>query len=680
MTERPLNDIVHDISILYEISLSTGSSLDLKENCALFLTTLMARKGLTFASVWLRSDYMNEGGGGGRAQCVYASPASSAAVNELPLTHPLLNLFPEGEEFASFAFGDKEFETLVQEQYIRNGAYALFSLPGMGVVKLYDTARTGRFERRELSQLSGIMRKFSRSLEACLVYQRMKTEIAGRRKSEEARHMLVSLIEHSSDFISMASLDGRILYLNEAGLHLVGLESLEEAQKTTMYDYFPDEDRRSFSMHFQPPGNWKAEINLRHFKTGNPLPVDMRTFVIKEPETGRPLAVATISRDISLRRNMEEEQLKREKLESLGVLAGGIAHDFNNLLTAVLGNISMAKADVERLNPIYGLLDQAEKASLRARDLTQQLLTFSKGGEPVKETIAVEDLVKEAASFALRGSRVKPLLLFSPALPRIDADAGQISQVVHNLVINADQVMPTGGIVEVRCDVTDIGPDSVLPLEQGRYIRISVRDSGTGIPQEHLQKIFDPYFTTKQKGSGLGLATVYSIVKRHGGHVTVESRLGSGTTFSVYLPIAKDARVAPAPKEEALPRGAGHVLIMDDEEIVRMVVRKMLETFGYAVEEAADGQEAIMRCREALKAGSPFDLVIMDLTIPGGMGGKEAIGHLRTIDPRLRAIVSSGYSNDPVMADYRGHGFNGVVAKPYKIHELGRIVSEVMKK
>ena len=680
MTEKPLNDIVRDISILYEISLSIGGSLDLKENCAAFLKTLMARKGLTFASVWIRSDYLSEDGKPDQARLVYANPEASAGATELPLTHPLFTLFPEEEAFASRAFGDEQFGSLVQEQHIKEGAYALFSLPPIGVVKLYDMTRARPFPRKEMNQLAGIMTKFTRSLEACLVYNRMKKEIAGRKKSEEARHMLIFLIENSSDFIGMASLDGRLLYLNSAGQKLVGLESSEEVQRTTMYDFFSDEDRRFFETKLFPQGNWKTEIRLRHFKTGKLIPVDMQTFIIKEPETDKPLAIATVSRDITLRKNMEEELFKREKLESLGVLAGGIAHDFNNLLTAVLGNISMAKAGTGRQEKNFGLLEESEKASLRARDLTQQLLTFSKGGEPVKQTIAVERLVREAAGFALRGSRVKPVFSFSPGLPPIDADEGQISQVVHNLVINADQAMPAGGAVDVRCDVIVIELGGALHLEQGRYVRITVKDSGTGIPQEYLQKIFDPYFTTKQKGSGLGLATVYSIVKRHTGHVAVESRLGSGTTFSVYLPASEQARTAPLNEDDLSRSGNGRILIMDDEEMIRAVVRKMLEALGYRVEDVEDGQAAITRYQEALASDNPFDLVIMDLTIPGGMGGREALEKLRAIDPRIKAVVSSGYSNDPVMAEFRQYGFSGVAAKPYKIQDLARVVRDVISK
>jgi PAS domain S-box-containing protein len=680
MTERPLSSIVNDISILYEISLAIGTSLDLRENSAAFLKTVMARKGLSFASVWIRSDYMDETGAHDRAHCVYASPESSVDSTECPLDHPLFTAIPKGAEFVSYAFGDAQFASLIQEHYVREGAYALFSLPGIGIVKLCDMTRPKRYEHKELNQLSGIMAKFSTSLEACLVYKRMRREIAGRRKSEEARLMLVSLIENSTDFIGMASLDGQILYINEAGLRMVGLESLHDAQQKSLHDLFSPDDRRTFETELLPRGDWRSEIYLRRFTTSHTVPVDMHAFVIKEPETGRPMAIATISRDISLRKSMEEEQVKREKLESLGVLAGGIAHDFNNLLTAVLGNISMAKADCEDREDLYSTLDGAEKASLRARDLTQQLLTFSKGGEPVKESISIERSIRDATSFALRGSRVKPVFAFAPGLPLVNADEGQISQVVHNLVINADQAMPAGGSVEVRCDVAVIEPGNTLPLERGRYVRIMIRDNGTGIPQEHLQKIFDPYFTTKQKGSGLGLATVYSIVKRHGGHVAVESLLGSGTTFSVYLPIAHDAHLAPELKAEPLTAGTGRVLVMDDEEIVRSVVRKMLETLGYRVDEVVDGQEAITRYTQALSAGAPYNLVIMDLTIPGGMGGKTAIEKLREIDPGIKAIVSSGYSNDPVMAGYRSYGFSGMAAKPFKVQDLARVVRDVIGK
>jgi len=387
-----------------------------------------------------------------------------------------------------------------------------------------------------------------------------------------------------------------------------------------------------------------------------------------------------LRREIADRERMEQELVKAQKLESLGVLAGGIAHDFNNLLTSTLGNISLALFDIDARHPAHPLLARAEHSTLRAQELTQQLLTFSRGGAPVKKTASIAELIRETAGFALRGGRVKCDFDLPDGLWLVDIDAGQISQVIHNLIINADHAMPGGGTISVR------GENVLLPvpggpsLPPGKYVKISVQDHGVGIPAEHLGKIFDPYFTTKQRGSGLGLATSYSIIQKHGGSISAESVLGKGTTFSLYLSASSATEEEVRADDTRLQRASGKVLIMDDEEDVRETAGSVLRRLGYSVVLAEDGSRALELYREAREAGEPFDVVIMDLTIPGGMGGRETLIQLHAIDPGARAIVSSGYSNDPVMANYEEYGFAGVVSKPFRIKELGRAVHQVLEK
>jgi PAS domain S-box-containing protein len=377
------------------------------------------------------------------------------------------------------------------------------------------------------------------------------------------------------------------------------------------------------------------------------------------------------------RKQAEDELIKATKLESLGVLAGGIAHDFNNILTAILGNISLAKASATADATLTTRLTETENATLRARDLTQQLLTFSKGGTPVKKTAAAGELIRETAGFVLRGSKTLCKLEIPEDLMPVEIDAGQITQVLHNLIINADQAMPEGGSIEITAQNAE-NPEVVPPLKKGKYVQITVKDTGIGIPPDNIQKIFDPYFTTKKSGSGLGLATSYSIIKKHGGQIAVESDVGKGTKFILYLPASRKKIPAKAATGQCSLFSKGKVLLLDDEDIVRDVVGNMLTTLGYDVVSAKDCYETIDFYKGSLNTGERFDAVIMDLTIPGGMGGKEAIVKLREIDPEVRAIVSSGYSNDPIMADFKRYGFNGVIAKPFQLQELQDTLQHVI--
>jgi signal transduction histidine kinase/ActR/RegA family two-component response regulator len=388
--------------------------------------------------------------------------------------------------------------------------------------------------------------------------------------------------------------------------------------------------------------------------------------------------VMTITR-LQSRMTEWNELLRTQKLESLGVLAGGIAHDFNNILTAIMGNISLIKMGVSPGEKIFSRLSAAEKASMRAVDLTQQLLTFSKGGAPVKKTTSISELIRDSASFALRGSNVICEFHFPEEVLPAEVDEGQISQVINNLVINANQAMPEGGAIKISAEIISPEEEQRTSLPDENYVMITIEDHGTGIPKEHLNNIFDPFFTTKQKGSGLGLAVSYSIIKNHDGYINVESELGKGTVFRVYLP-SSQKQISSRNEEEDEPiEGKGNILVMDDEEIVRVAIGEMLEDLGYTVTFAKDGAEAIALYKSAKASGLTFDVVIMDLTVPGGMGGKEAVKALSAEDPHVKVIVSSGYSQNPVMSDYRKYGFVGVITKPYRIRQLSEEVDRVIK-
>jgi len=393
---------------------------------------------------------------------------------------------------------------------------------------------------------------------------------------------------------------------------------------------------------------------------------------------GQAIGAVVVFRDVTERSRLEAELLRSSKLESVGILAGGIAHDFNNILTVVMGNVTLAMLDAGVMATAGRWLGEAERGVLRARDLTQQLLTFAKGGEPVRKTVRLPETVREVTEFALHGSKVRSEFRFDPDLWAADVDKGQIGQVVQNLVINAVQAMPEGGLVSIVIHNEEIAAESTRPLRVGKYLRLEIADTGMGIRAEHLQRIFDPYFTTKQSGSGLGLATAYSIIRRHQGHIDVESVLGHGTTFYIWLPAVLEEAPAEAEEPVKIASMSGRLLFMDDEETIRNVAATLLERLGFTLVTVSDGASAVATYEEAFKNGTPFTLVIMDLTVPGGMGGREAMEQLLKIDPQVRAIVSSGYSSDPVLASYRAHGFRGMVPKPYKLADLARTIRAVL--
>ncbi len=422
-----------------------------------------------------------------------------------------------------------------------------------------------------------------------------------------------------------------------------------------------------------PPGPAQPAILLA--RDGGERHVAESVAPIRDAQ-GQVQGAAVVFRDITDMLRLEEERQKASKLESVGLLAGAIAHDFNNILTAIMGNISLAKLYTAVGEQIYERLQEAERAALWAKDLTQQLLTFSKGGAPVKKPVDIGPVVRDSAEFACRGSQVLcAVSVTGPAV--VEADEGQIRQVVHNLVLNAQQAMPAGGRVRVSVGEAAQAGDGASASVR-RYAEIVCADEGVGIARENLAKIFDPYFTTKQKGSGLGLATTYSIVHKHGGRIEVESEPGRGTVFRVLLPICEKA-IEPECQAIDAERGVrGRLLIMDDEGFIRDILGRLFTHFGYEVGYAKDGTEAIAAYQAAADEGRPYHLVIMDLVIPGGMGGRETVQKLLALDPDAKVIVSSGYSNDPIMANYKRYGFCEAVAKPYKNDELRMVVQRIL--
>ena len=514
-------------------------------------------------------------------------------------------------------------------------------------------------------------------------------------KSEEKYQSLIENLRDSY-FFYVHDIEGVFTYTSPSLTNILGY-SAEEFQ-THYSEFLTDNQINKDVIKYtelsiqgikQPP----YEVEIYH------LDGTIRTLQVQETpvfdDNHMVNAVEGIAQDITERLKMEKELIKVQKLESVGILAGGIAHDFNNSLQAILGYISLAELHSNTDNRIKEYLEEARKTVLQSSGLTQQLLTFSKGGAPVKNTISISELIRDSVRLALSGSNVKCKIDISATLQCVDADKGQLDQVFSNLVINAVQAMPEGGVIKVYIENTKIVDRDLLPLQKGKYVKVTVKDHGIGVPQEHLQKIFDPYFTTKQKGNGLGLATTFSIIKKHDGHITVESEIGVGTTFRIYLPAClkemqeivvpsevKRASTTPVDKknEEKLNVSKGKVLLMDDEYVIRVALGKHLKYLNYEVEAVEEGPEAIGFYKRAMGSDKPFDAVIIDLTISGGMGGKEVIERLLEIDPEVTAIVMSGYANDPILANYKKYGFRGVLVKPHEIHELDEALQKVIRK
>jgi len=500
-------------------------------------------------------------------------------------------------------------------------------------------------------------------------------------KLRESEEKYRNLYESMMEAFARTDMEGNIIEFNKQYLDMLGYTEYEI--KKLKYTDITPKKWHEMEMKIKEEQVLKrgySDVYEKEYikKEGTVFPVELRTFLLKDDD-GIPNGMWEIVRDITERKKTEEELRKIERLESLGVLAGGIAHDFNNLLTGILGNLSLVQ--MEGGEDYQNILEEAKQASIQAKNLTLQLLTFSKGGEPIRGKVSIEDIIRESAEFSLHGSNVRCEFHFANDLWKVEVDKGQISQVIDNLVINSNQAMPEGGKIHIKAENIILEKENLLYLQEGKYVKITLQDEGIGVPEEYLPKIFDPYFSTKQEGSGLGLATVYSIIKKHEGYITVQSKVGKGTTFFIYLP-AIEEKISGERAKKAIRRtltGKGRILIMDDEKIVRKAVGGMLGRLGYTVEFAENGEEAITKYEEAKNSGNPFDTVILDLTVPGGMGGKKAIEKLLKIDPDVKAIVSSGYSNDPVMANYEKHGFRAVVAKPFDLKELNEAIKKVLE-
>jgi PAS domain S-box-containing protein len=559
---------------------------------------------------------------------------------------------------------------------ITSNAYILLPL---AFVPLYVSYRAyhlslGRIEaeRRHAEELAQALDRATQS-EAALAQEKERLVLESSR--------LTVTVQTIRDGVMTVDRDGAILLMNDQARKLSALamapSDVRGIVSTLLALGLSREDSEDAMRRL-----WDgAIVRLRNdVPTDGPIPLVEVTGTPTRNADGQVAGAVWVLRDISHIARAEHERAKAAHLQSIGVLAGGLAHDVNNILMGIVGNLSLAEALVRPEEVALATrLNHAAAACARARGVTSQLLTFSKGGAPIKTTASVRELVVECSRFALSGSPVAPRFTIDDQLWNADVDLDQIGQVVHNLVLNALQAMPRGGVVDVSLANVELAADTPLAmtgLAPGRYVRLTVQDQGHGILPEQLDRIFDPYFTTKEMGSGLGLAITYSIVHAHGGAINVESQPGQGAQFTIHLPASTRTVVPDAVQPAAVVRRqGGRVLLMDDDEMVSEVAQEMLQSLGYITEAAPSGEVAIERFRAAEERGEPFDVVILDLTVAGGMGGAECVGHIRNIRQNVTVYVTSGYTDDSVLAHFRDHGFNGVLPKPFGVADLRRVLN-----
>ncbi len=508
----------------------------------------------------------------------------------------------------------------------------------------------------------------------------MVADITERKLVEELLWRQAHIVDQIHDAVISVDLEKCITSWNQGAQRLFGYTAAEMLGQPFAVLYAPEKAEiftAEVMSALDQKGQYERELWLRQ-STGTPLYAHLAMSPLKNRE-GQVIGSIVSARDITKRKLLEEELIRTSRLESVSVLASGIAHDFNNMLTAILGNITMASLTADAKGFVQERLAEAEKACIRAQNLARQLLTFSKREKPQKKLVSLREVLKTSASLVLRSSNVRRQAAIPSDLWWVEADEEQINQAINHLLINADQAMPRGGTIQITAENITLSEDAQVPLNPGPYVKVAICDQGVGIPPEYLDRVFDPFFTTKRRGNGLGLATVYAILRNHDGHITVTSLPESGTTFTFYLPAiirpAKPGRT----KIPALKMGRGRVLLMDDEEMILEVSSAMLKRLGYEVWVAQDGAAALEAYRQASMAGSPFDAIILDLTVPGGLGAKETIGPLLQVNPQAKVIVSSGFADDPSLTDFQSFGFAGFLPKPYNLTQLSAVMHKVLR-
>ncbi len=565
---------------------------------------------------------------------------------------------------ATFAEKKVDFTELGANAYIAKGPFNKMSEHVLDVLDRLDKKASNDMAQKIIGLEDVYPREITKEL------------LSSKRHSE-------TILDNISEGVLELTIEGKIIYANPVTIALIGIpeEKLLGSNFTALFDD-PHQMRVKELLDLIDDGPQKISEDLPVILKGKQ--VSLNILPINDDERK---SVIVILSDISKRKQIEDRLRRAQKMEAIGTLAGGLAHDFNNLLSIITGNIELAKDDVKPEYGVTDFLNEAEEASLRATELANQLITFSKGGTPVKKTGSIGEIVRETTNLTLSDSNIKCDFLISQDLWPVEFDQDQMKHAINNIIINAAESMPDGASINIKADNFNITAEHNLPLSEGKCVKISIRDHGVGIPEKHLSKIFDPYFSTKEKGiekgMGLGLAITCSIINKHDGHITVESKVEVGTTFSIYLPAhvkgIKELKPTEIHKPEKPSISTKRILLMDDEEGIRRLSKQRLGRLGYEPELAKDGAQAIEIYKKAMDSGQPFDAVILDLTVKGGMGGKDTVKALLKLDPQVKAIVSSGYSDDPVMTYYESYGFARALVKPYAKEDLNDVLNKVIK-
>jgi len=682
-----MDERLRDLSVMYEIVSTIGTTLDLTTELNNFLTKITSRFGYDIGAIILKDETHNA--------FVMEAATGFFGAERLIGNHFSLYEYGIGEVISQQKPIIKnelyaEDRRLIIAEELREKINSLAFLPipfednPIGILRLFSFKKDV-FQKKSLLMIQSLTKRLGTAIHHIKTIDELqKTKDL---LTEEKETMLVTLLS-IGDGVIVTDCEGKVVMTNKVAERLNGWTNAEAVGRPLSEIFHIVNEITN-----EPCENPVEKMIERGHVVGladNTILIskDMTKRIIEDSAApirdarGNIIGVVFVFRDITEKRLLENEMLKAKKIESLGTFAGGIAHDFNNLLTGIIGNISLVMNKLDSEHPLYRWLEQAETTAWQAHHLANQLLTFSKGGEPIKGLISLGKLIREASDFVLHGSNVYCEYDVPDNLWLVEADSVQLQQVIQNLVINALQAMPMGGVIKIRCENFVKEKEDTFPVPEGKYVKISVKDNGIGIPKGHLLKIFDPYFTTKQKGGGLGLTIAYSIIKKHGGNITVDSVLGEGTTFFIYLPaFLKEPSLTTHKIEEhqiSAPSCGESILVMDDEDHIVKFVSDALTEIGYTVEGAKDGMVAVYKYKEAMEAGKRFKAVILDLTVPGGMGGKEAVKEILTIDPTAKAIVSTGYYDDPIVANFRRYGFSGALVKPYDIIKLRKAVHETI--